>query len=150
MRASFSTQSIAWSVQAEAQLPMASSYTYVCNNTLLRHFFLSHASAIVFVLISGRCIEQLVACVWDEHGRRIPSSAPQSPEQMEHEKAEALALLQQLCNRHLHSFIPKKASRTSARATLLVLMRRQVIDRGCARFCASLQIKRLNLHLLYR
>jgi hypothetical protein len=47
--------------------------------------------------------------VWDENGRRLPPAAPLSLEQKAQDECEALALLQQLCNRHLHSFIPKKA-----------------------------------------
>ena len=62
---------------------------------------------------SCRYIELLVSCVWDESGCRVPPAAPLSPEQLAQEEADALVLLQQLSNRHLHSFIPKKAS-TSA------------------------------------
>ncbi len=58
---------------------------------------------------SYRYIQLLVSCVWDENGRRLPPAAPHSLEQKAQDECEALALLQQLCNRHLHSFIPKKA-----------------------------------------
>ena len=46
----------------------------------------------------------------DDLGGRVPSAAPLTPEQIARDEVEALALMQQLCNRHLHSFIPKKAS----------------------------------------
>jgi hypothetical protein len=66
-------------------------------------------SIILFHFCHQRYLEQVVSCVWDENGHRKPPTAPLSSEQKAADESEALFLLQQLCNRHLHSFIPKKA-----------------------------------------
>jgi hypothetical protein len=115
MQSAFSAQSIAWCAPSQFRfdfIPKLVAHMLSCF-TLLAHNLLRRKSIVISTcsisLCHQRYLEQLLSCVWDENGRRLPPAAPLTSEQKAADEAEALSLLQQLCNRHLHSFIPKKA-----------------------------------------